>query len=717
MPRYPAGPDQDAPPRTATGDDQCVTFGLMNDDAPARVAELRRVIAQHDREYYELDAPSISDGDYDALLVELRRIEAANPELIVADSPTQTVRGLPVMTTFAEVEHLQPMMSLDNVFDTDELRAWGTRNAKLLGDQGAQRFVCELKIDGLAMSLLYQDGVFVRAATRGDGRVGEDVTENVRTIPAIPKRLIPVAADGALFGSLPSLLEVRGEVFMPAEAFAALNRRRAEAGEPLFVNPRNSAAGSLRQKDPTVTAGRELSFLSYQLGAMEGGPVFSAHSETLTFLGNCGFPVSPEIRVVDSLEEVAEYCAHWTQHRHDLPYEIDGVVVKIDDLAVRRELGSTSKAPRWATAFKFPPEERTTLLRAIEVSVGRTGRATPFAVLEPVFVGGSTVSMATLHNQDQVRIKDVRPGDTVVVRKAGDVIPEVVGPVLDLRPADLPAWEFPTLCPCDLKSTLERPEGESDTRCVEPLCPFQQWARLVHFGSRGAMDIEGFGEKTVSTFLDARLINDVADIYALKDRTDELGRIEGFGGTSISNLLAAIEDSKTRPLGNLLVGLNIRHVGGTMGHVLAKSFGSLDALANASADEIASHDGIGSIIAASVAAWFADDSNLAVIERLRGAGVNFTGPPPPALAQNLVGMSIVVTGSLSSFTRDGAEEAITSRGGKSPGSVSKKTTAVVIGDEPGAAKVTKAAELGIPMLDESGFVQLLETGALPTATP
>ncbi len=683
------------------------------DEARARAGELRREIGEHDRRYYELDAPTISDGDYDALLAELRRVEAVHPELVPPDSPTQSVRGLPVMTSFAEVEHLQPMMSLDNVFDAEELRGWGARNAKLLGEDVAPRFVCELKIDGLAMSLLFRDGVFVRAATRGDGRVGEDVTENVRTIPAIPKRLIPVAEDGALLGSLPTLLEVRGEVFMPAEAFAALNRRRAEAGEALFVNPRNSAAGSLRQKDPIVTAGRELSFLSYQLGAIEGGPVFSAHSETLTFLANCGFPVSPEIRVVDTLDEVADYCAHWTQHRHDLPYEIDGVVVKIDDLAMRRELGSTSKAPRWATAFKFPPEERTTLLRSIEVSVGRTGRATPFAVLEPVFVGGSTVSMATLHNQDQVRVKDVRPGDTVTVRKAGDVIPEVVGPVLALRPEGLPAWEFPTMCPCDLRSLLERPEGESDTRCVEPRCPFQQWARLVHFGSRGAMDIEGFGEKTVSTLLDANLISDVADIYSLPERVDELRKIEGFGGVSIQNLLGAVEGSKSRPLGNLLVGLNIRHVGGTMGHVLAKAFGSLDALAAATAEEIAAVDGVGAVIANSVAEWFATDTNRAVIERLRSAGVNFSGPPPPALAQNLVGMSIVVTGSLVGFTREGAEEAITLRGGKSPGSVSKKTTAVVIGDEPGAAKVTKATELGVPTLDEQAFVRLLETGELP----
>lgn len=678
-----------------------------------RVDELRSLIVHHDRRYYELDSPEIGDAEYDALLRELRSLEAENPAVVADDSPTQTVRGRPLVNSFAEVEHLQPMMSLDNVFDANELRGWGARNTKLLGDEPAPHFVCELKIDGLATSLLYRDGVFVRAATRGDGRVGEDVTENVRTIPAVPKRLVPVITDGALFGGVPSLLEVRGEVFMPTEAFASLNRRRAEAGETLFVNPRNSAAGSLRQKDPHVTAGRELSFLAYQLGAIEGGPPLTTHSDALAFLGNCGFPVSPEIRKVDSLQEVAEFCVYWTDHRHSLPYDIDGVVIKIDDLSQRRELGTTAKAPRWATAFKFPPEERTTVLRAIEISVGRTGRTTPFAVLEPVFVGGSTVSMATLHNQDQVWRKDVRPGDTVVVRKAGDVIPEVVGPVLSLRPEGSMAWEFPTLCPCDLQSVLVRPEGESDTRCVELRCPHQQWARLVHFGSRAAMDIEGFGEKTVSAFLDSGLLNDVSDIYFLAERIEEVRQRDGFGELSIQNLLSAIEGSKSRPLGCLLIGLNIRHVGATMGHVLAKAFGTLDALAIASVEEIAAIDGVGAIIAASVSEWFADPANQAVVERLRAAGVNFLGPPPPSTAQNLIGLTIVVTGSLAGFTRDGAEEAITSRGGKSPGSVSKKTTAVVVGNDPGAAKVTKATELGIPVLDEQGFVALLETGELP----
>ena len=401
-------------------------------------------------------------------------------------------------------------------------------------------------------------------------------------------------------------------------------------------------------------------------------------------------------------------------HRHDLPYEIDGVVVKIDNLDQRSELGATSKAPRWAIAFKFPPEERQTLLKDIMVSIGRTGKATPFAVLEPVFVGGSTVGMATLHNQDQVRIKDVRPGDTVVVRKAGDVIPEVVRPVLALRPEGLPEWSFPTLCP-DCKTQLLRPEGESDTRCVNPDCPAQAWARIVHFGSRGAMDIEGLGERTVRTFLDAGLLTDVGDIYLLKDRTLDLRRLEGFGQISIDNLLQAIEGSKQRPLGNLLFGLNIRHVGATMGQVLAKSFGHLDRLAQATAEAIAATEGVGSIIAESVVAWFRSPGNLTLMDRLRAYGCNLEGPSAPTAGQTLAGKAVVVTGSLTGFSRDGAEEAIKERGGKAPGSVSKKTTAVVVGDEPGASKLAKATELGVPILNEAQFVVFLETGSLPGA--
>ena len=681
--------------------------------ARERIVQLRSIITRHNELYYNADQPEISDADYDVLANELRSLESEFPELITPDSPTQVIGGVGG-AQFSAVTHLQPMMSLDNVFDAEELERWWKRNERLLGAEAASsvRFVCELKIDGLAMSLLYRDGRFERAATRGDGRVGEDVTENVRTIASIPKQMVHSNSDSSRTET-PGMLEVRGEVFMPREAFEALNSRRREAGEPIFANPRNSAAGSLRQKDPLITASRELSFLSYQLGATAGGPEFSSHADTLSFLADAGFPVSPEIRVVDSLSEVITFCTHWQHHRNDLPYDIDGAVIKVDSLRLREELGNTAKAPRWAIAMKFPPEERTTLLKAIEVSIGRTGKATPFAVLEPVFVGGSTVSMATLHNEDQVAVKDVREGDTVIVRKAGDVIPEVVGPVLALRPEGLVPWTFPDNCPV-CQNPLIRPVGESVHRCTNGDCPAQSLARIAHFGSRGALDIEGLGERTVQTFLDVGLIETVADVYELQNRIDRIGQIEGFGGVSIQNLLAAIEASKTRPLGNLLFGLNIRHVGATIGQTLAKAFGSMDRLANASADEIAATEGVGGVIAASVAEWFAVPENRDTIDRLRAYGLNFEGPAAPSAPQTLTGMAIVVTGSLVGFSRDGAEEAITSRGAKAPGSVSKKTTAVVVGNDPGAAKVTKAEELGIPILDEAAFEALLETGQFPT---
>lgn len=680
---------------------EAMTPGEYTPDARARV--LRELIAHHDQRYYDLDAPEVSDADYDALQHELRAIEIAHPHLIVSTSPTAQVSGV-LNAQFSPVEHLQPMMSLDNVFGWDELVGWDARNRRLLEPGTVLRYVVELKIDGLAMNITYEKGRYVRAATRGDGRIGEDVTDNVRTIAAVPKQLIcSNAAD---------LMEVRGEVYMPRGAFEALNNRRAELGEPLFANPRNSAAGSLRQKDSRVTAGRELSFWCYQVGAMQGGPPFTTHSESMQHLDHCGLPVNPDIIAVDTLEAVFERCMYWQEHRHDLPYDIDGVVIKIDNLVLRGELGSTSKAPRWAIAYKLPPEERTTLLKDIHVSIGRTGRATPFAVLVPVFVGGSTVSMATLHNQDQVRVKNVRPGDTVIVRKAGDVIPEVLGPVLSLRPANAPEWVFPEDCPvCNVR--LVRPENESDHRCLNVDCPAQFFARLAHFTSRGAMDIEGLGEKSVGLFIEQGLLSDVADVYDLPKRIDDLRALDRFGEVSITNLLTAIEGSKTRGLGNLLFGLNIRHVGSTMGQVLAKAFGSMDALMTATEAQIASTEGVGTVIAKSVAEWFSDEAHLVVIDRLRAAGLNFNGPAAPSVAQTLVGMSVVVTGSLAGYSRDGAEEAITSRGGKSPGSVSKKTTALVIGAEPGASKVTKAEECGVPVLDEAAFVELLETGKLP----
>jgi DNA ligase (NAD+) len=668
-----------------------------------RAETLRASIAFHNARYHRDDDPEISDADFDALTRELRSLEEQFPELAVDESPIRSV-GAPAAEQFSAVEHLQPMMSLDNAFGWDELQQWDQRNRKLLGAEARLSYVVELKIDGLAMSIVYRDGVYARAATRGDGRVGEDVSGNVSTIAAVPKELT--------ISARPSVMEVRGEVYMPRRAFEELNQRRAEAGEPQFANPRNSAAGSLRQKDSRVTASRELSFWSYQLGALEGGPTFTKHSETLEFLSECGLPVNPEVTVVNTLEEVFARCQHWQEHRHDLPYDIDGIVIKLDDLRQRGELGSTSKAPRWAIAYKLPPEERTTLLKGIHVSIGRTGRATPFAVLDPVFVGGSTVSMATLHNQDQVRFKNVRPGDTVIVRKAGDVIPEVLGPVLSLRPADAPEWQFPEDCPV-CGERLHRPANESDHRCKNAACPAQAFARIVHFGSRGAMDIEGLGDKTVGLFIENDLLADVGDIFDLAKRTDDLRALDRYGAVSISNLLTAIEGSKTRPLGNLLFGLNIRHVGSTMGQVLAKAFGHLDRLATADADQIAAVEGVGLTIATSVADWFSDEDNRALIERLRLAGVNFEGPAAPSLPQTLVGMSLVVTGSLDGFSRDGAEEAVMSRGGKSPSSVSKKTTAVIVGADPGASKLTKAQELGVPILDEAAFVRLLETGQLP----
>ena len=669
-------------------------------DAPQRVEELRALIVHHNQRYYELDAPEVSDAEYDALLIELRALEEQHPDLIVPDSPTQRVQGW-ASATFAPVVHRVPMMSLDNAFDGTELAAWGARVTRGLGGAAAG-YVCELKIDGLAMSLRYEGRRLVQAATRGDGQVGEDVTANVATIAVVPKRL-PAGA--------PDVLEVRGEVYMPVAAFEELNRRQEEAGQRLFVNPRNSAAGSLRQKDPGITASRELAFWAYQLGEVVGGPELTSHHQTLELLAELGLPVNPEIQVLSSLEEVTAYCERWQEHRHDLGYEIDGVVVKVDDLAQREQLGFTSKAPRWAIAYKFPPEERTTLLKDIMVSIGRTGRATPFAVLEPVFVGGSTVGVATLHNEDQVKVKDVRPGDTVIVRKAGDVIPEVVGPVPSLRPEGVEPWVFPTTCPCPLGSTLVRAEGEADTRCVEPACPFQRDQRIIHFGSRGAMDIEGLGERTVMLLSELGLVKDAADIYSLQP-SDLLGQ-EGWGEISVGNLLAAIEASKARPLPRLLTALGIKHLGPAAADALARGFGTLDAIMGASEADLATTGGVGPVIAVSITRWFAEDGNRDMVERLRVAGVDFGRVEVSRQAQVLAGKAVVVTGTLEGFTREEAEAAIKDRGGKSPGSVSAKTLAVVVGREPGASKVTKAESVGIPVLDEAGFLALLETGELP----
>ncbi|CAM8648222.1 Lig NAD-dependent DNA ligase (contains BRCT domain type II) [Acidimicrobiia bacterium] len=673
-------------------------------DPAERVEELRSIIQHHNRLYYEQDSPELPDSEFDLLMRELVELEESYPELATDDSPSRVVGGF-ASTTFDPVEHRVPMMSLDNALSAAELEAWGSRLARRVDEIGASgravELVAELKIDGLAVSIRYENGQLVQAATRGDGRTGEDVTANVRTIAVLPHTL----PDGA-----PEVIEVRGEVYMSIEMFKALNETQAELGKPLYVNPRNTAAGSLRQKDAAITASRHLSFWSYQLGEVVGGPELTNHHETFEFLASLGFPVNPEFTVLGSLDDAYAHCNNLEQRRHDLDYEIDGVVIKVNDLVLQRELGATTKAPRWAIAYKFPPEERTTKLLDIQVSIGRTGRATPFACLEPVFVGGSTVALATLHNQDQVGVKDVRPGDTVIVRKAGDVIPEVVGPVLSERPKGLKPWVFPTDCPV-CGSPLVRPESESVHRCLNLACPARVAGAIEHFASRGAMDIEGLGEQRVELFCELGLLRDVGDVYSLE--SDRLQELDKFRDVSVNKLLAAIESSKSRPLANLLVGLNIRHLGGAGSVALATHFGHLDRIENASEDELAAVEGVGAVIASSVHVWFADDSNRAVVAKLRSAGVNFEGPAVSDLPQNLVGLSVVVTGSLEGFTRDEAEAAVKARGGKSPGSVSKKTTAVVIGSDPGASKVTKAEELGIPILDEAGFLHVLETGTLP----
>ncbi len=688
-------------------------------DPVARAEALRAQIEYHNDRYHRLDAPEIADAEYDALVRELRAIEAEHPDLVVPESPTTTVGASP-STLFAEVAHRVPMMSLDNAFSAEELQSWADRLAKQVPEDTA--FVCELKIDGLAISLTYREGRYVQAATRGDGRTGEDVTANVATIKDIPEQLDDAA------GPPPALIEVRGEVYMPKSAFEELNRRQAEAGERLFVNPRNSAAGSLRQKDSSITAGRALSFWAYQVGELQLAPddpgdegstvpgaLAATHAATLSWLDRAGFPVNPERTLVHGLDEVLTFCHRWEEGRHDLDYDIDGVVVKVDDLSLQRRLGATSRAPRWAIAYKFPPEERTTTLLRIAVSIGRTGKATPFAVLDPVFVGGSTVSLATLHNEDQVRLKDVRPGDTVVVRKAGDVIPEVVGPVLVKGKRRKPTWTFPTHCPSCGAPLVRLPE-ESDTFCTNLDCPGQRVQRIAHFASRSAMDIEGLGEQRVQLFADQGLLSDVADLYSFTPET--FAGLEGFAEISIANLLRAIGDSRSRPLHRVLIGLGIRHLGQVGSLALARALGDIDAIMGADEARLAAVDGVGPVIAASVVAWLASDVNRSVVERLRAAGLTLDEPgwdaqAEPSLPQTLTGRSVVVTGTLEGYTREEAEEAILARGGKSPGTVSKKTYALVVGDAPGASKVTKAEANKVPILAADQFAALLESGELP----
>ncbi len=680
----------------------------------ARAAHLRDTLNQHNERYFTHDSPEVSDAEYDELKRELIALEAKHPSLIALDSPTAQI-GATTLTTFDPVTHRAPMTSLDNAMDIDELRAWGERAAKGLDNAKPMQLICELKIDGLAMSIRYENGFLVQAATRGDGKVGEDVTENIKTITVIPKQL--VAPKGS---SIPQVLEVRGEVYMPINAFQQFkadkereNEQRIKQGkkpEAVPANPRNAGAGSLRQKDPSVTKSRNLAFFAYQLGETQGMPALTSHHDTLNYLKQLGFPINPEHKLVNTLEQAEAFCANAEANRHNLDYEIDGAVVKLDDLAQREQLGFTSRAPRWAIAVKFAPEERNTILNDIQVSIGRTGRATPFAVLQPVVVAGSTVGMATLHNREQVQLKDVRPGDTVVVRKAGDVIPEVVGPVLDKRPKNSKPWKFPGTCPCDLKSTLVQIEGESDTRCVEPSCPFQRDQRIIHFASRGGMDIEGLGEKTVFALSDLQLIQDVGDLYSLTQ--EQLLQIEGFGELSATNLLQALEKSKSKPLPKLLTALGIKHLGPAASESLAKTFGNLDNIVTATEDQLSTIDGVGPSIAQSIINWCNQKQNKAIIAKLKKAGVDFGNVQVSQLAQTLLGKAVVVTGSVEGFTREEAEAAIKDRGGKSPGSVSAKTYCVVVGSDPGASKVTKANELKIPIIDAARFQQLLDSGTI-----
>jgi len=664
-----------------------------------QIEELRHQLRYHGYRYHVLDEPEISDYEYDQLLRELIALEEAHPLLITPDSPTQRVGG-PLGDLFAPVAHLRPLFSLDNVEAEAELEAWGARMERALGHPSTG-FSCELKVDGLAVVLTYEEGRLIRAATRGDGATGEDITANLRTLKSIPLRLL---------GRPPRMLEVRGEVYMPFAAFEELNRRQGEAGLRLFSNPRNAAAGSVRMKDSTVTAGRDLGIWIYQVGLLEGGPELSRHSEQMDYLSSLGLRVNPASATVGDLGAVEKYIVEAEAARHDHSYQTDGVVVKVDDLAEQSELGYTSHAPRWAVAFKFPPEEQVTTLRDIQINVGRTGAATPFAVLEPVEVGGATVTYATLHNEDELQRKDVRVGDKVVVRRAGDVIPEVVGPVVSLRTGAEQPWSMPPKCPfCG--HAITRPPGEKVARCTGGFeCPSRVREWLFHFASRGAMDIEGMGYKTIDLLLREGLIKDPADLFLL-DPEPLLG-FEGWGEVSVGKLMKGIEAARDRPLAKVLIALGIRHVGSTVARQLAARFGSLARLMTASEDEIAGVGGLGRVIAASVRAWSTDSDNVALVDKLVAAGVKVAdeeGGSGP-MSTTLAGVTIVVSGTLAGMTREEAEAAVVARGGKAAGSVSRKTSALVVGESPGASKLAKAEEAGVPVIDEQGLLRLLAEG-------
>jgi DNA ligase (NAD+) len=692
------------------------------DEASARAEhlELAEQVEEARFRYYVLDDPTLSDADFDVRLRRLEALEDAFPQLRTPDSPTQKVGGA-VSTQFTAVDHLERMESLDNAFSVDELHAWHARLVREGVESPA--YLCELKVDGLAINLLYERGRLVRALTRGDGRTGEDVTPNVRTIASIPHTLT-----GSTAFPVPELVEVRGEVFLPIDAFDRLNASLADAGKPLFANPRNSAAGSLRQKDPRVTASRDLDMVCHGIGARQGFEP-KAQSHAYQALAAWGLPISQAVRVVASLAEVEAFIATAGEHRHTIvPYEIDGVVVKVDDVALQRRLGSTSRAPRWAIAFKYPPEEVNTKLVSIEVNTGRTGRVTPYGVMEPVKVAGSTVVNATLHNGYEVKRKDVRPGDTVILRKAGDVIPEILGPVLALRPKGLPEWVMPTECPSCGTGLVEQKEGDKDQRCPNhERCPAQVRERVFHVAGRGAFDIEGLGYEAAVALLDAGVIRNEGDVFDL-DATALLAAPlftrapkKGEDGPQLSangrKLLDNLDGAKSQPLWRVLVALSIRHVGPSAARALAETFGSMDAIRSAGLADLAAAEGVGATIAESVRTWFDDPETPwhgKIVDNWAAAGVRMEDEQAELGEQTLAGLSIVVTGSLVDFSRDSAKEAILARGGKSSSGVSKKTDYVVVGESAGS-KADKAEELGVPILDEAGFKQLLEGG--PSAIP
>ncbi|MBF6185266.1 NAD-dependent DNA ligase LigA [Nocardia farcinica] len=681
-----------------------------SDEDRVRWQRLAEEVREHQFRYYVRDAPIISDGEFDALLRELQELEDRHPDLRTPDSPTQLVGG-GFATDFTPVDHLERMLSLDNVFDVDELRAWAARVEAETGPD--LHYLCEVKIDGVALNLVYERGKLVRAATRGDGRTGEDVTLNARTIEDVPSEL---SAGGEF--PVPELLEVRGEVYLRLADFEALNAAIVAEGKPPYANPRNTAAGSLRQKDPAVTARRRLRMICHGLGRIEGYTPASQF-EAYRALSAWGLPVSEHTRRVRGIDAVIERVAYWGEHRHDIEHEIDGQVIKVDETSLQRRLGATSRAPRWAIAYKYPPEEATTKLRAIEVNVGRTGRVTPFAVMEPVVIAGSTVAMATLHNASEVKRKGVLIGDTVTIRKAGDVIPEVLGPVVDARTGAEREFVMPTHCPeCGTELAPEK-EGDADIRCPnQRSCPAQLRERVYHVAGRSAFDIEALGYEAAIDLLQSGAIGDEGDLFDLDEArllttslfTNKNGSLSANGKRLLENLDAA----KDRPLWRVLVGLSIRHVGPTAARALAAEFGSMERIEQASVDELAATDGVGPTIAAAVAEWFTVDWHRAIVAKWRAAGVRMVDERDESIERTLEGLSIVVTGSLQGFSRDGAKEAILARGGKAAGSVSKKTAFVVVGDAPGA-KAAKAEELGVPILDEEGFVRLLAEGPAAVA--